>query len=156
MALAECGEYRCLNAHIGSEMTSRISFSYGTNDLPQVGVGLNVPSALLLRDDWIESSCSAIGRVLFHSDVETGGVVRVSVVDGLDRVDIGNSCLGDHPFEGRNDFAIEFPIDGISVSSSVGDVTLQCECLDEDGTVVCSAWGSLTVVSPRGNRRGFA
>ena len=133
----------------GVEMSSRISFSYGTNDLPQVGVGLNVPSALLLRDEWIESSRSAIGRVSFHSDVETGGVVRVSVVDGLDRVDIGNSCLGDHPFEGRNDFAIEFPIDGISVSSSVGDVTLQCEYLDEDGTVVCSAWGSLTVVSPQ-------
>ena len=133
----------------GEELTSSISFACGTNDTPQVRGGLNLPSALLLRDDWIEDSRSAFARVVLNADVATSGVVRITIMEGTDKVSVGASGLGDHAFEDSETYEAAFPIDGIAVSSEVDDVTLLWEYLDASGNVACSGQGSLTVVSPQ-------
>ena len=134
---------------LGEELTSSLAFTYGTNTTPQVNVGLSLPSALLLRDDWAEGSQSAIARISFNSDVETNGVIRVSLTEGSDKVTVRQSGLGNHSFGGIREHKIAFPIDGTTVSSSVGDVTMLCEYLDANGAVASSVRSSLTVVSPK-------
>ena len=134
---------------MGRELTSVLSFTYGEHDRPQAVIRSSVPTALLLRSDWIEDSQSAMARVALLSDVETNGVVRVSVVNGADKVSVGNSALGDHRLDDTTELSLAFPIDGIAVSAEVDDVALVCEYIDAEGKVVSSVSNLLTVVSPK-------
>ena len=134
---------------LGRTLTSNLSFTCGVHDTPQTRLTASVPSALLLRDDWAEGSQSAVARFELSSDVETNGTLRVSVLDGAGRVSVAADGLGEHRFGGAKSHGVSFPVDGVEVSASVGDVAFVCEYIDPEGRVAGAATNRLTVVSPK-------
>ena len=133
----------------GFELTSSLTFTYGEYETPQTRLGVSMPSQLLLIDDWLEGSESAKAIVELSSDIDTNGAIRVSVINGSDKISSGENGIGSHSFSNSKEYSLTFPIDGIAASGSCDDVELLFEYVDASGAVADSVSNKLTVVSPK-------
>ena len=138
-----------VTADFGNDtLLSELVFHYGIYEEPQVHLSVSVPDSLLLVDDWMPGSQSAMAHVAVHSDIETNGSVRVSVTTGTDKVSVGNGALGEHSFSGACDYGLDFTIDGIRTSDAIGDILLSFEFIDADGNAALTDTRRVTVVHP--------
>ncbi len=134
----------------GYELCSLMDdFTYGVNATPRVHCSFSAPSALLVRNQWMEGSESATVHVSFQSDIATNGTLRIWVAEGSGRIDTTPSLPTAVQISEANALVYTFAVDGVAQSEVSGDVRLCCgfEAMTGETNAVASV--DLTVVSPK-------
>ena len=143
--------YLAVTATIGDKTlysyTDRLT--YGTNDTPQVHLSLSLPSKLIVRDQWMEGSESAMVAIAFCADAATNGELRVWLARGAAKAETSVALPMTVAIDGETHFSQRFALDGIAVSDAQGDVEVRCAFVDADGVTNATASAATTVLSPR-------
>ena len=121
--------------------------TYGTNENPMVMCAISAPSALILKSKQMEGSKPGSVVVSMISDVETNGILRVSLLQGAEKVSVSPSLPKEISIDDIKSYNCKFDIDGLSESSQDGDVRLKCEFIDASSNSM-SAETALTVLNP--------
>ena len=121
--------------------------TYGTNENPMVTCAISAPSALILKSKQMAGSKPGSVVVSMISDVETNGILRVSLCQGADKVSVSPSLPKEISIDDIKSYTCKFDIDGLSESSQDGDVRLKCEFIDASSNSM-SAETALTVLNP--------
>ena len=133
----------------GRNLTSTLeNLTYGTNATPQVRCSVYLPQTLIVRNQWMAGSKSAIAKAGLSSDIETNGVLAVWLERGADKIDIAVSTPAEFPVLGDDGITHSFAFDGVCPSESQGDVELRCAFVDEGGVTGVVAAATCTVISP--------
>ncbi len=115
--------------------------TYGTNDVPQIHLSLDVPDAILLNSNAVSTAKVAVASWSFSSDAPTSGVVTVSCVSGGDKVECPG-LLGTWAVE--DCLSVTSHVSGVLTSTAIGDVVLKAEFSSQGGTNAVSR--GMTVV----------
>jgi hypothetical protein len=121
--------------------------TYGTNENPMVTCAISAPSALIMKSKQMAGSKPGSVVVSMISDVETNGILRVSLCQGADKVSVSPSLPKEISIDDIKSYTCKFDIDGLSESSQDGDVRLKCEFIDASSNSM-SAETALTVLNP--------
>ena len=139
--------YLSVTATLGSKTLYSYAdrLTYGTNTTPQVHLSLDVPTVLIVRDEWMAGSESAMAHVNLSSDIETNGVLHAWLDYGEDKV---LAALPESQgFYWSRSATLSFVVDGVRQSDVQGDVRMCCAFVGEDGTTNATASATTTVVS---------
>ena len=121
--------------------------TYGTNENPMVTCAISAPSALILKSKQMAGSKPGSVVVSMISDVETNGTLRVSLLQGADKVSVSPSLPKEISIDDIKSYTCKFDIYGLSESSLNGDVRLKCEFIDASSSSIV-AETALTVLNP--------
>ena len=121
--------------------------TYGTNENPMVTCAISGPSALILKSKQMAGSKPGSVVVSMISDVETNGILRISLCQGADKVSVSPSLPKEISIDDIKSYTCKFDIDGLSESSQDGDVRLKCEFIDASSCSI-AAETALTVLNP--------
>ncbi len=104
--------------------------TYGTNDVPQVSLTLDVPEVVLVYTNSFACPTSCVMRLDFVSDCETNGTVRLCCVRNQQKISIKDKSTGSiislpsDYFVNGEDVHMEFYIEGVEASEGCDDVEL--------------------------------
>ncbi len=132
----------------GHNLTSTLeNLTYGTNDTPQVHLSLSLPSVLIVRDEWMAGSRSAVVQVNFSCDIETNGILFTWLDCGANKVMAAFPAA--HNIALESNTTLSYVVDGVVQSDSVADVRIGSAFVDESGMTNATAFATTTVVSPK-------
>ena len=142
--------YLSVTATLGSKTLYSYAdrLTYGTNTTPQVHLSLDVPTVLIVRDEWMDGSVSATATVAFRADAATNGELRVWLACGADKAETSVALPMAVAIDGETDFSQGFALDGITVSDVEGDVEVRCAFMDVGGQTNATASAATTILSP--------
>ncbi len=124
--------------------------TYGTNDVPQIHLSLDVPDIVLVRTNVYVGGMSALLNISLVSDCETNGTVRIECERGAEKVmvkDVDNGEPVTLPCE-WNTFGSSFRtfrVEGLAASESCGDVEFLASFLYSNGDTGMNARVSMTI-----------
>ena len=121
--------------------------TYGTNENSMVTCAISGPSALILKSKQMAGSKPGSVVVSMLSDVETNGTLRVSLIQGAEKVSVSPRLPKEISIEDIKSYTCKFDIDGLSESSQNADVRLKCEFVDASSNSI-EAETALTVLNP--------